>query len=75
MSSISRAHLGPLEELTDDQIKRNFDVNFFGALRVTRAVLPIMRTQRAGHIINMSAAAAIDNYPGFSVSVICYDVV
>jgi NAD(P)-dependent dehydrogenase (short-subunit alcohol dehydrogenase family) len=59
--------IGALEELGDDQIERNFRVNFFGALSVTRAVLPILRAQKSGHIVNISAAAAISNYPGFSI--------
>ena len=59
--------IGALEECADAQIERNFAVNLTGPLNVMRAVLPVMRAQRSGHIINVSAAAAIANYPGFSV--------
>ena len=59
--------IGALEEYDEAQIARNFETNFFGALRVIRAALPIMRAQRRGHFVNISAAAAIENYPGFSV--------
>jgi NAD(P)-dependent dehydrogenase (short-subunit alcohol dehydrogenase family) len=59
--------IGAIEECSEEQIRRNFETNFFGALNVIRAVLPIMRAQKSGHIINMSAAAAISNYPGFGV--------
>jgi NAD(P)-dependent dehydrogenase (short-subunit alcohol dehydrogenase family) len=59
--------IGALEEYDEGQIARNFETNFFGALRVIRAALPIMRAQRRGHFVNISAAAAIENYPGFSV--------
>ncbi len=59
--------IGALEECADAQIERNFAVNLTGPLHVMRAVLPVMRAQRSGHIINLSAAAAIANYPGFSV--------
>jgi NAD(P)-dependent dehydrogenase (short-subunit alcohol dehydrogenase family) len=59
--------IGAIEECSDEQIRRNFETNFFGTLNVIRAVLPIMRAQKSGHIINMSAAAAISNYPGFGV--------
>ena len=59
--------VGALEECADAQIERNFAVNLTGPLHVMRAVLPVMRAQRSGHIVNVSAAAAIANYPGFSV--------
>lgn len=59
--------IGALEEHDEAQIARNFETNFFGALRVIRAVLPILRRQRQGHIVNVSAAAAIGNYPGFAI--------
>lgn len=59
--------IGALEETDDEQIARIFEANFFGALRVIRAALPIMRAQRRGHFVNLSAAAAIANYPGFSI--------
>jgi NAD(P)-dependent dehydrogenase (short-subunit alcohol dehydrogenase family) len=59
--------LGSLEESSEEQIRRNLEVNFFGSVSLIRAVLPGMRAQKRGHIINMSAAAAISNYAGFSV--------
>ena len=59
--------VGAFEELGAEQIARNFDTNFFGALEVIRAALPILRTQGSGHVVNISAAAVISNYPGFSI--------
>lgn len=59
--------IGAFEELSESQIERNFQTNFFGALAIIREALPIFRAQRAGHIINISAAAVIANYPGFSI--------
>jgi NAD(P)-dependent dehydrogenase (short-subunit alcohol dehydrogenase family) len=58
--------IGAFEECAPEQVRRNFEVNFFGALSLTRAVLPALRGQRSGTIVNMSAAAAISNYAGFS---------
>ncbi len=59
--------VGAFEELGAAQIARNFDTNFFGALEVIRTALPIFREQRSGHIVNISAAAVISNYAGFSI--------
>lgn len=59
--------VGAIEETSDAEIARSFEVNFLGALRVTRAVLPHFRAQRGGHVIFISAAAAIANYPGFGI--------
>ena len=59
--------VGAFEELGAGQIARNFDTNFFGALEVIRAALPILRAQKSGHIVNISAAAVISNYAGFSI--------
>lgn len=58
---------GAFEEVGQEQIARNFSVNFFGPLEVMRAALPILRAQHSGHLVNVSAAAVISNYPGFSV--------
>ena len=59
--------VGAFEELDAAQIARNFDTNFFGALEVIRAALPVLRAQASGHIVNISAAAVISNYAGFSI--------
>lgn len=59
--------IGALEEVSDEQIKRNFDTNLFGAIDVIRAILPVMRAQQRGHIINMSAIAGFTNELGFSI--------
>jgi NAD(P)-dependent dehydrogenase (short-subunit alcohol dehydrogenase family) len=58
--------VGALEECSMEQVRRNVETNFFGPLRLMRALLPVMREQSGGHLVNISAAAAISNYPGFS---------
>ena len=53
---------GYFEELTPEQIKRQLEVNLIGPMNVTRAVLPVMRRQRSGHIISISSAAGLVGY-------------
>ncbi len=52
------------EEATEEEIQRQIDTNVYGVIHVTRAVLPHMRTQRSGHIINMSSIAGLVGTPG-----------
>ncbi len=52
-------HLGFFEETTDQDVRAQFETNVFGALDVTRAVLPVMRAARKGRIFNLSSAAGI----------------
>lgn len=59
--------IGALEEVSEEQIQRNFATNLFGAIHTMRAVLPILRQQGSGHIVNMSAIAGFTNELGFSI--------
>ena len=59
--------LAALEESTDEQLARNLETNFIGPFRLIRAALPVMRGQKSGHIITLSAIAAYANHPGFAV--------
>jgi NAD(P)-dependent dehydrogenase (short-subunit alcohol dehydrogenase family) len=49
---------GCFEDMSDEQVRRVMETNFFGALATTRAVLPSMRTRRTGRIITVSSIAA-----------------
>ncbi|MDQ6865385.1 MAG: SDR family oxidoreductase [Thermoproteota archaeon] len=57
---------GAFEDLTIDEIKAQFETNLFGVIRTTQAILPIMRKQQFGIIVNMSSGAGRLGYPGGS---------
>ena len=57
---------GFFEEVSSAQFRAQMDTNFFGALNVTRAVLPLMRAQRSGHVLTISSGAGITASPGGS---------
>lgn len=59
--------LGAIEEASAKETERLFATNVFGLLGVTRAVLPHMRRQRSGHIINLSSVGGYTGYPGWGV--------
>ncbi|MFD6999938.1 SDR family oxidoreductase [Streptomyces mirabilis] len=50
---------GYFEEITPAQMRRQIETNLFGPMNVTRAVLPVLRKQRAGHIITLSSSAGL----------------
>ncbi len=54
---------GPIEEIPDEEIKRNFETNLFGPINVIKAVLPTMRKQNSGLIINVTSIAGYMGLP------------
>jgi NAD(P)-dependent dehydrogenase (short-subunit alcohol dehydrogenase family) len=59
--------LGWFENTSDKQVRDQFETNVFGTMQVTRAVLPIMRAQRSGHVLTISSIAGFIAFPGSSV--------
>ncbi|QFR31910.1 oxidoreductase [Ancylobacter sp. TS-1] len=59
--------LGAFEEIAPETVSRQFATNVFGVFDVTRAVLPVMRAQRSGHIITISSIAGMQGFEGSSI--------
>jgi NAD(P)-dependent dehydrogenase (short-subunit alcohol dehydrogenase family) len=55
--------LGAVEEVSDAQIRQQFETNLFGLLNVTRAVLPLLREQKSGHILNVTSVGGQVSFP------------
>lgn len=58
---------GPFEEIEPEAVERQFAINVFGTFNVTRAVLPVMRGQRSGHVLNMSSNGGFKGVAGASM--------
>ncbi|HEY9605471.1 MAG TPA: oxidoreductase [Allocoleopsis sp.] len=56
-----------IEEASDTEVRKLYETNVFGLLNVTRAVLPYLRQQKSGHIINISSLFSYDAVPGWGL--------
>ncbi len=59
-------YFGALEESDEAEIRKMFEINVFGLANMTKAVLPVMRAQRSGHILNISSIGGLTAYPALS---------
>lgn len=59
--------VGAIEEATDAEVRKQYDTNVFGLLNVTRAVLPYLRQQKSGRIVNLSSLFGYDAVPGWGL--------
>lgn len=57
-------YFGAIEESDDSEVRRMFEINFWGLANMTRAALPGMRARRAGHIVNISSMGGVRGAPG-----------
>jgi len=57
-------HFGFVEELTEDDIRRQMETNFFGLLWVTQAALPYLREQGSGHLVQVTSIGGLTAFPG-----------
>jgi len=55
--------MGAIEDVSDASVKRIFDTNVFGLMHVTQAILPVMRKQRSGHVLNISSVVGQLAFP------------
>ncbi|MDX3383186.1 SDR family oxidoreductase [Streptomyces niveiscabiei] len=58
---------GAVEELSEQQVRDQMETNFFGALWVTQAVLPLLRAQGSGHIVQISSVGGVAAFPNLGV--------
>ena len=58
---------GAIEETSTEEVRQVFEVNFFAALHLTQQVLPILRKQRSGHIVQISSHGGIKAFAGFGI--------
>ncbi|WP_118972937.1 SDR family NAD(P)-dependent oxidoreductase [Taibaiella koreensis] len=58
---------GAVEETTEQQARDQFETNFFGLLWVTQAIIPVMREQQSGHIIQLSSVLGVVTFPTLGI--------
>jgi short-subunit dehydrogenase len=63
INNVGTGILGAAEESSAEQVRKLFEINFFGAVRMTNAVLPMMRSRQQGRIILLSSAGGIASVP------------
>jgi NAD(P)-dependent dehydrogenase (short-subunit alcohol dehydrogenase family) len=67
VNNAGRGLLGAVEEASDSAVRAVFDVNVFGLLNVNRAVLPVLRGQRSGYVINIGSVGGFTQGPGLGI--------
>ncbi|RCG21004.1 SDR family NAD(P)-dependent oxidoreductase [Sphaerisporangium album] len=67
VNNAGRGLLGALEEITEAEARSLFDLNVFGLINMTRAVLPVMRRQGSGKLVHIGSRSGFEGEPGVSM--------
>lgn len=67
VNNAGRGLLGPMEEATEEQVRALFDLNVLAVVNLTRAVLPVMRAQRSGRIVNIGSRSGLGPNAGSAI--------
>ena len=57
-------YFGAIEESDDEEVRRMFEINVFGLANMTKEMLPFMRKQKSGHIVNIASIGGLVGFPG-----------
>ncbi|NJM52674.1 MAG: SDR family NAD(P)-dependent oxidoreductase, partial [Blastocatellia bacterium] len=67
VNNAGQGSLGAVEEFSSEQIERQFAVNTFGVIEMTREILPIMKKQQSGHILNLTSIGGLVSLGAFAL--------
>lgn len=67
VNNAGQGSLGAVEGFSSEQIRKQFEVNCFGVIEMTREVLPVMRKQKSGHILNITSIGGLVSMGGFAL--------
>lgn len=67
VNNAGQGSLGAIEEFSSEQIRKQFEVNLFGVIEMTRTVLPLLRQQKSGHIVNITSIGGLSSIAGFAL--------
>jgi NAD(P)-dependent dehydrogenase (short-subunit alcohol dehydrogenase family) len=66
VNTVGQRIVGSIEDMPEDEFHRSMEINFFGAVNMVRAALPVMRKQRSGRIVNVSTIGGRRAQPGLA---------
>jgi len=67
VSNAGYGHFGFIEEISEEEARAQLETNLFGSLWMIQAVLPVMREQKSGHILQVSSIGGVATFPGIGM--------